>query len=117
MISELSAIDWESEIDRLEPELAWNKFKNILFEILDNHIPKVTVKTEFKSPCFDSECFLKCKEKEKLHKKFKSNRTVLNELKFKILVKAKMRANFDDQNRNNLTKKFWPYVKSTSKST
>ena len=87
------------------------------------HIPKVTVKTEFKSPWFDS-CFLKCKEKEKLHEKFKSNRTVLNELKFracrkdfKNLVKAKMRANFDDQNRNNLTKKFWSYVKSTSKST
>ena len=124
MISELSAIDWESEIDRLKPKLAWNKFKNILFEILDKHIPKVTVKTEFKSPWFDSECFLKCKEKEKLHKKFKSNRTVLNELKFracrkefKNLVKAKMRANFDDQNRNNLTKKFWSYVKSTSKST
>ena len=28
-----------------------------------------------------------------------------------------MRANFDDQNRNNLTKKFWFCVKSTSKST
>ena len=59
-----------------------------------------------------------------LQKKFKSNRTVLNELKFgtcrkefKNLVKAKMRANLDDQNRNNLTKKFWSYVKSTSKST
>ena len=59
-----------------------------------------------------------------MHEKFKSNRTVLNELKFracrkdfKNLVKAKMRANFDDQNRNNLTKKFWSYVKSTSKST
>ena len=49
---------------------------------------------------------------------------ILNKLKFrscrkefKNLVKAKMRANFDDQNRNNLTKKFWSYVKSTSKST
>ena len=28
-----------------------------------------------------------------------------------------MRANLDDQNRNNLTKKFWSYVKSTLKST
>ena len=28
-----------------------------------------------------------------------------------------MRASFDDQNRNNLTKKFWSYIKSTSKST
>ena len=124
MISELRAIDWESQIDRLEPDLAWNKFKNILFEILDKHVPKSTVKMEFRSPWFDSECFQKCKEKEKLHKKFKSNRTVLNELKFrtcrkefKNLVKAKMRANLDDQNRNNLTKKFWSYVKSTSKST
>ena len=45
MMSELSAIDWESEIDRLEPDLAWNKFKNILFEILDKHVPKFTVKS------------------------------------------------------------------------
>ena len=52
------------------------------------------------------------------------NNKLLNELKFrachkefKNLVKAKMHANFDDQNRNNLTKKFWSYVKSTSKST
>ena len=28
-----------------------------------------------------------------------------------------MRGKFDDQNRNNLTKKFWSYIKSTSKST
>ena len=124
MISELRAIDWESQIDRLEPDLAWNNFKNILFEILDKHVPKFTVKTEFRSPWFDSECFQKCKEKEKSHKKFKSNITVSNEFKFrtcrkefKNLVKAKMRANLDDQNRNNLTKKFWSYVKSTSKST
>ena len=64
MISELRAIDWESQIDRLEPDLAWNNFKNILFEILDKHVLKFTVKTEFRSPWFDSECFQKCKEKE-----------------------------------------------------
>ena len=72
MISKLRIIDWESEIDRLEPELAWNKFSNILSKILDEHVPKDTVKTEFISPWCGSECFLKCKENEKLHKKFKS---------------------------------------------
>ena len=36
---------------------------------------------------------------------------------FKNLVKAKMRANLCDTNRNTLTKKCWSYVKSASKNT
>ena len=64
------------------------------------------------------------KEKEKLHKKFKNNKSLNNEIKFKVcrkefknLVKAKMRANLCDSNRNTLTKKFWSHVKSASKNT
>ena len=82
------------------------------------------VKSEFKSPWFYSECLLNSKEKGKLHKKFKDNCNLKNELKFKTcrrefknLIKAKMRANLCDSNRNQLTKKFWSQVKSTSKST
>ena len=36
---------------------------------------------------------------------------------FKNLVKAKMRANLCDTNRNTLTKKFWSHVKSASRNT
>ena len=61
--------------------------------------------------------------KKILHKKFKNNKSINNELKFKLcrkefkeLVKSKMRSNLDDQQRNALTKKFWSYVKSTTKS-
>ena len=66
----------------------------------------------------------KCKEKDKLHKNFKTKKTLASELKFKTarrdfkaLIKSKMRANLDDENRNILTKKFWSHVKSTTKST
>ena len=64
------------------------------------------------------------KEKEKLHKKVKNSKSLNDEMKFKAcrkkfknLVKAKMRANLCDTNRNTLTKKFWSYVKSASKNT
>ena len=99
-------------------------FKIILNNITNKFVPLVNIKTEFKSPWFDSECYRKCREKENLHKKFKYNKSLNNELKFKVcrkefknLVKAKMRANLCDTNRNTLTKKFWSHVKSASKNT
>ena len=124
IISKLNDVAWESALDKLEPDIAWDSFKNILFGVLDKYVPKMKVKSEFKSPWFDSECLQKSKEKERLHKKFKDNRNLRNELKFKTcrrefknLIKAKMRANLCENNRNQLTKKFWSQVKSTSKST
>ena len=45
-------------------------------------LPTVNVKTEFKSPWFDSECFQKCKQKEKLHREFKYNKCPKTEMKF-----------------------------------
>ena len=59
-----------------------------------------------------------------MHKKYKDNKNLNNELKFKNcrrefknLIKAKMRAYLCDRNRNQLTKKFCSNVKSASKST
>ena len=56
-------------------------------------------------------------------KKFKNNKSINNELEFKLcrkkfkeLVKSKMRSNLNDPQRNTLTKKFWSYVKSATKS-
>ena len=99
-------------------------FKTILNNIINKFVPLVKIRTEFKSPWFDSECYQKCKEKEKLHKKFKNSKSLNDEMKFKVcrkefknLVKAKMRANLCDTNRNTLTKKIWSYVKIASKNT
>ena len=103
--------------------MAWLNFKNTLFSKIGNHIPKFTVKNEYHPPWFDSECLVKCKEKDKLHKLFKQNKTMKSELKFKTfrreyktVIKNKMRANLDYSDRNILTKKFWSHVKSSKNS-
>ena len=103
--------------------IAWQNFKKILFSKVDNHIPKFLVKNEHQPPWFDSECFKKCKEKDKLHKLFKLKNTLQAELKFKAsrrefktLIRSKMRANLDYCDRNILTKKFWSHVKSSKNS-
>ena len=122
--SELDSVNWASVMDSIEPDISWMNFKIILNNIINKFVPLVNIKTEFKSPWFDSECYRKCKEKEKLHKKFKNSKSLNNEIKFKVcrkefknLVKVKMRANLCDSNRNTLTKKFWSHVKSASKNT
>ena len=122
--SELDSVNWASVMDSIEPDISWMNFKIILNNIINKFVPLVNIKTEFKSPWFDSECYRKCKEKEKLHKKFKNSKSLNNEIKFKVcrkefknLVKVKMRANRCDSNRNTLTKKFWSHVKSASKNT
>ena len=120
---ELEMINWENLLDYHEPEIAWQNFKKILFSKVDNHIPKFLVKNEHQPPWFDSECFKKCKEKDKLHKLFKLKNTLQAELKFKAsrrefktLIRSKMRANLDYCDRNILTKKFWSHVKSSKNS-
>ena len=120
---ELELINWEIFLDHHEPEIAWQNFKKIFFNKVDNHIPKFFIKNEHQPPWFDSECFTKCKEKDKLHKLFKQKKTLQAELKFKVsrrefksLIRSKMRANLDYCNRNMLTKKFWSHVKSFKNS-
>ena len=122
--NDLNTINWDSLLDFQEPEAAWNNFKNILFQKIDINVSKFTIKSEYQPPWFDSECYLKCKEKDKLHKTCKKKKTVASEIKFKAarrnvksLIKSKMRANLDIENRNILTEKFWSYLKSTTKST
>ena len=122
--NELSDINWTSLLSSHNIETCWSIFKSKLNEICDKHIPKLTIKSDFQPPWFDSEVFVKCREKEKWRTKFKRSKSLNHELKFKNarreyckLVKNKMRANFsDDQSDNTITKKFWSHVKSTSNS-
>ena len=109
---------WDSVLDCLDPESSLN-IKILIFYI-DKFVPKIAVKNENKPPWFEADCFQK--GKEKLYKKFKANKSISNELKFKHcskefkdLIKTKMRKNLCDPQRNLLTKKFWSHVKSKSK--
>ena len=104
-------IAWDNLLDYCEPETAWFNFKNTLFNKIDDHISKFTIKTEYQPPWFDSESYTKCKAKDKLHKTFKQKKTFESELKFrtarrefKALVRSKMRENLNFKDRNILTK-------------
>ena len=106
----------------MEPDLAWSRFKDILNSLLDIYIPKVTVKLNSKPPWFDAECYLKCKEKERLHKKYNSTKLIADELKFSLcrkefkrLIRSKMTDNlYCSNDRNDICKQFWSHLKSKS---
>ena len=118
----LNSVDWITTLDYLEPDLAWSRFKVILNSLLDIYIPKVTVKLNSKPPWFDAECYLKCKEKARLHKKYKSTKLIADELKFSLcrkefkrLIRSKMRDNlYCSNDRNDICKQFWSHLKSKS---
>ena len=44
-------------LDCMEPKLAWLAFKHTLFSLIKRHIPYISVKSDFTSPWFDSDCF------------------------------------------------------------
>ena len=112
-------------MDSLEPDLAWHNFKQILNHFLEAHVPKITFKHNSQPPWFDSECYVKCREKERLHKKYKRTKAINDEIKFvkcrrefKNLVKSKMRdILYCSKDNNTIAKKFWAHVKSKTKST
>ena len=122
--SELADIDWTSLLDYHEPESAWTNFSDTLKQHMQRHIPIITVKSKFKLFWFDAECHRKCREKEKLHKKFKRSNNLSDKLKFatsrkefKKLIERKMRDNLcNEEDPNLISKKFWSHVKSSSKT-
>ncbi len=78
---DLRGIPWNDVIDRTEPEIAWLNFKSIIFNFVNKHIPKITIKCDFDSPWFDSECYEAYRNKERAHKHFKRASNLDNELK------------------------------------
>ena len=122
--TELNNVNWISVLDCLEPDIAWLRFKDILNSLLHINIPIVTVRLNSQPPWFDTECYLKCKEKERLHKRYKSIKSIQDELKFslyrkefKSLLKSKMRDNLSCSNdRSVICKQFWLHVKMKSRS-
>ena len=91
---------------------------------MNAHIPKITINSKDKPPWFDAECYAKCREKERLHQKFKRTKSMHDELKFSVcrreyksLMRKKIRDNlYDAEDSNIITKKFWSHVKNAFKS-
>ena len=122
-------MSWESELYG-NTDQAWTSFKRILFPLIDRHIPKIKISSTSQPMWYDAETHNLCREKDRLHKKWRD--TDPNDIdlkkqrglkfsdsrrKFKNLVKRKMKDNFEDDDDTNLiTKKFWSYVKVNSKS-
>ena len=121
---DLLHINWDSLFRHRDIDQCWDTTKHILFELANKHIPKVTSKSQFQPPWFDSDCYVACREKERLRAKFKRTKNDADGLKFakartdfKKLVSKKMHDNLTDSEDSALiTKKFWSYVKSSSNS-
>ena len=121
---DLSRINWDHILAHHEPEGAWNIFKSTLKHSCDKRIPTITTRAKNQPPWFDSEVHKLCLKKEKYRKLFKNSNSPVHEKKFKdcrkqvkSLIKEKMRSNFQDEaGPDTISKKFWSYVKFTSKS-
>ena len=101
-----------------------NKFESIFSHICDRFIPKVTAKSSFQPPWFDSELDSICKKKDKLLTKHRKTNDpkVYEEIqklrkKYKKVSAQKKRDNIvDDDDPALIKKKFWSFYKSTSNS-
>ena len=126
---ELSNIPWDFILDYNDINKSLGKFEEIFFNICDKFIPKVTVKSCFQPPWFDSELDSLCNRKVKLlnKKKGSNDPIVKNQLDEEI---RKIRTDFkkltDQKKMDNvinsddpalIKKKFWSFYKSTSNST
>ena len=120
--NDLNTVSWNSFLTSCDPNQGWIFFRNVLYLLMDKHIPTITIKNQSRPPWFDSETLHLCKKKERLHRKFKSSgsaedysRYAQCRREFKELVKLKMESNMynDDSDLALISKKFWGYVKST----
>ena len=75
--NDLLNINWDTILEYHEPEIMWGNFKNTVLDKINTHIPKFTIKSEYKPPWFDSECYAKCREKDKLHKIYKTKKNCI----------------------------------------
>ena len=75
MNKDLNSIKWDQCLKHCEAEIAWHKFKSILFKFTNKHIPTVTIKDSDQPPWFDNETYKLCRKKERLRAKFKHTKS------------------------------------------
>ena len=120
---DLCSMNWQF-LNSLDPDSSWKIVKENLLILANKYIPKVTIKSEFQPPWFDSELFSVCRKKERLRSTFNGSGLLSDELKFtasrkhfKRLSSTKMKDNlFNSDDPALITKKFWAHVKYQSSS-
>ena len=125
----LNTVDWATELNNKDINDSWLCFRNILFNLIYQHIPKIKIGGSSQPIWFDAETHYLCREKERLHEMYKNTEDETLRLNrylkfsmarknFKDLVSLKMRQNFDDNDDSGLiTKKFWSHIRATANST
>ena len=126
--SDLNSIDWDTKLQG-DIHQAWHSFKETMFNLMDQHIPKIKVGGVCQPSWFDAETHQLCRDKERLHQKYKGTedpdlrlsrylKFSMARKKFKDIVSQKMSDSFeDDEDPGLITKKFWGYVKATANNT
>ena len=91
---DLGNIRWNAILDCMEPKLAWLAFKHTLFSLTKRHIPSISVKSDFKSPWFDSDCFEAYRKKVRSHQKFKSKSNLGDNTQDKLQSEIKFKQKY-----------------------
>ena len=101
--NDIKHVNWDAHLKFLDTSTAWNRFKSTLSHLCDKHIPKITIKSQFQPPWFDSDLHKLCIKKERLRKRFIMSKNPIDSEKFKLArksfkaaVQEKMRSNFED---------------------
>ena len=81
--NDLKRIKWDYLLKNCNAQRAWTIFKNILCKLCDKNIPKISIKSQFQPPWFDSDMHKICKKKERLRAKFKRSHDPEDYEKFK----------------------------------
>ena len=63
----LNTVDWATELNKKDIHDSWLCFRNILFNLNDQHIPKIKIGGSSQPIWFDAETHYLCREKERLH--------------------------------------------------
>ena len=122
--NDIRSVNWDHVFSCNDPCIAWDRFKKILADFCNKRIPKRTIRSQFQPPWYDTECDQIRRKKEKLRLKAKGSGLEKDYERFREIRKklkntmnAKMRLNFiDDSDSSLISKKFWNYQKSKSKS-
>lgn len=118
-------INWYNEFSNLNLDNTVNKFYDILYGVIDEHVPRKTSRKDAYPIWYTNELIKLIKEKHKAHRKYKLFKSNLYYNDFSILRKSvkkllkecydKYIQNIESQIPSN-TKKFWSYVSSLKKT-
>ena len=85
--SDIRRVNWDACLKFVESTTAWSRFKYTISRLCDKHIPKITIKSQFQPPWFDSDIHKLCAKKERLRQKFIFSKNPVDKEKFKLARK------------------------------